>query len=74
MTRMFVVLENKYTSQVEIDGKRYGNGTYVLEYNGVIKFRVNHDLLVITIRDNIKDVHRVYIPIYLVHQLTFVNI
>ena len=73
MNTLFIIITNRYTSQIEIDGKRYGNATFRLTYNGVIKFRVNHDLLVITVREGINKVRRVYIPVHVLDLATYIK-
>lgn len=73
MSKLLIILENCYSFQIEIDGKKYGKGSFTLTYYGVVKFRVNHDFLVITVRDGLKGVHKVYVPIYMLRQITFIN-
>lgn len=67
-----IFLNESNLLNLHIDGQVFGPGKHVLTYYNVIKYRFNHDFLVLTVKD--KDgVRRVYVPAYMILRITWIR-
>ena len=73
MGQIEVVFLNESTMlNVHIDGQVFGPGKHVLTYYSVIKYRHNHDYLVLTVKDR-EGVRTVYVPSYMIRRITWIR-
>jgi hypothetical protein len=72
MGQIEVVILNDSSCNYQIDGNLFGPGKHVLTYYQVVKYRHNHDYLVLKVRD-LEGVRTVYVPCYLIRRITWIR-
>lgn len=72
MGEIEVIIMNEGICNVRLDGQLFGPGKHVLTYYDVIKYRHNHDYLVLTVRDR-EGVRKVYVPCHVIRRITWIR-
>lgn len=72
MGQIEVNIVNDCHCNCRIDGNLYGPGVHVLTYYDVIKYRHNHDYLVLTVRYR-EGVRKVYVPCHVIRRITWIR-